>query len=138
MFLHFFLKIYFTIIIIVSTSLPLLFSLYLTLVLSSRLCPFLRPSFYLKLSGKSGRNCLLSSPVLLDYNGSPDTRFSRGATGLMSWPDGERYLRPLQASKGSNQRKKARKARKRNPLPPRQCTSSHLRGYHGNNLRLRI
>ena len=25
----------------------------------------------------------------------PDNCFSRGTTGLMSWPDGERYLRPL-------------------------------------------
>ena len=34
-----------------------------------------------------------------------------------------------EASKGSNQRKKAKKAHKRNLLPPRQCTSSHLRGF---------
>ena len=46
-------------------------------------------SFYLKLCGRSGRNCL---PVLSGYNGSPDTRFSRETTRLMSWPDGERYL----------------------------------------------
>ena len=39
----------------------------------------------------------LSSLVLLGYNGSPDTRSSRGKTRLMSWPDGERYLRPLQS-----------------------------------------
>ena len=32
--------------------------------------------------------------VLLDYNGSADTRFSRETTRPMSWPDGERYLRP--------------------------------------------
>ena len=37
------------------------------------------------------------SPVLSGYNGFPDTRFSRGTTRLMSWPDGERYLRPLQS-----------------------------------------
>ena len=47
-------------------------------------------------TGRSGRNCLLSPPVLLDYNGSPDTRFSRGTTRLTSWPDGVRYLRPPQ------------------------------------------
>ena len=29
------------------------------------------------------------------YNGSPKTRFSRGTTRLMSWPDGERYSCPL-------------------------------------------
>ena len=55
------------------------------------------PSFYLKLSGRSGRNCLLSPPVLSGYNGSPDTHFSRGTSRLISWPDGECYLRPLQS-----------------------------------------
>ena len=64
----------------------LLFFSYLTPVQSS----------YLKLCSRSGRNCLLS-PVLSDYNGSPDTRFSRGTTQLMSWPDGVRYLRPMQS-----------------------------------------
>ena len=53
-------------------------------------------SSYLKLCDRSGRNCLLSPPVLSDCNGSPDTRFYRETTRLMSWPDGERYLRPLQ------------------------------------------
>ena len=57
---------------------------YLTLVLSSPPCPLLHLSSYLKLCGRSGRNCLLSAPVLSDYNGCPDTRFSRGATRLMS------------------------------------------------------
>ena len=61
----------------------LLFSYYLTLVLSSPPCPLLHLSSYLKLCGRSGRNCLLS-PVLSDYNGSPDTRFSRGTTRLMT------------------------------------------------------
>ena len=75
------------------TSLPFFFSYYLTLVLSSPPCPLLRLSSYLKLCGRSGRNCLLS-PVLSDYNGSPDTRFYRGTTRLMSLPDGECYLRP--------------------------------------------
>ena len=42
-------------------------------------------------------NCLLSLSVLLGCNGSPVTRFSRIMTRLMSWPDGERYLRPLQS-----------------------------------------
>ena len=81
----------------VPTSLPLLSSSYLTLVLSSPPCPLLHLSFYPKLCGRSGRKCLLSSTVLSDYNGSPDTRFSRGLTRLMSWPDGERCLRPLQS-----------------------------------------
>ena len=54
----------------------------------------LRLSFYLNLSG---RNCLLSPPALSNYNGSPDTRFSRGTTRLMSWPDGERYSRSQQS-----------------------------------------
>ena len=35
------------------------------------------------------------SPVLSGYNGSADSRFSRGTTRLMGWPDWERYLRPL-------------------------------------------
>ena len=68
------------------TSLPFLFSCYLTLVLSS--------SPYLNLSG---RNCPLSPPILSGYNEFQDTRFSRVTTWLMSWPDGERYLRPLQS-----------------------------------------
>ena len=71
-----------------------LFSYHLTLVLSSPPCPLLHFSSYLKLCGRSGRNCLLFPPVLSDYNGSPDTRFSRETTRLMSWPDGERYLCP--------------------------------------------
>ena len=75
----------------------LLFFFYLILVLSSPLCPLLHLFFYLKLCGRSGRNCLLSPPVLSDYKGSSNTRFSRRMTGLMSWPDRERYLRPLQS-----------------------------------------
>ena len=58
-------------------AISLLFSSYMTLVLSSPPCPRLHLSSYLKLYGRSGRNCLLSPPVLLDYNGSPDTRFSQ-------------------------------------------------------------
>ena len=79
------------------SSTSLLFSSYLTLVLS--LLPFslLRLSFYPKLSERSGRNCLLSPPVLLGYNGSLDIRFSQGTMRLMSWPDREHYLCPLQS-----------------------------------------
>ena len=77
------------------STISIFFSYYLTLVLSSSLCPLLHLSSYLKLCGRSGRNCLLSPSVLSGYNGSPDTRFSRGTTLLMSWPDGEHYLRPL-------------------------------------------
>ena len=76
-----------------STNKPaifLLFSYYLTLVLSSPPYPLLNLSSYLKLCGRSGRNCLLSPPVLLGYNGCPDTCFSWGTMWLMSWPDGER------------------------------------------------
>ena len=55
----------------------LFFSSYLTLVLSFLPpCPLLCLSFYLDPSGRSGRNCLLSPPVLLYCNGS------------ISWPDG--------------------------------------------------
>ena len=63
----------------------------MTLALSLPPCPLLHLSFYLKLSGKSDRNCLFPPSVLLSYNASPDTRFSRGTTRLMSWLDGERY-----------------------------------------------
>ena len=79
------------------TSLRLFFSFYLTLGLSLPLCSLLRLSSYLKLCGRSGRNCLLSPSVLSHYNGSPDTRFSWGTTWLMSWPDEERYLHPPQS-----------------------------------------
>ena len=70
----------------------LLFSFCLTLVLSSP------PSFLLSQTLWQIWQELssLSLPVVLDCNGSPDTRFSRETTRLMSWPDGERYLRPLQ------------------------------------------
>ena len=54
-------------------------------------------SCYLKLCGRSGRNCPSSPPVLSGYNGSPDTRFSRGTIQLMSLPEGERCLHPLQS-----------------------------------------
>ena len=76
-------------------SLP--FSYYLTFVLSTPPCALLRLSSYLKVSGRFGRNCLLSPPVLSHYNESPDTRFSRGTTRLMNWSDGERYFRPPQS-----------------------------------------
>ena len=81
-----------------STNKSAIFLLFscLTLVLSSPPYPFLHLPFYLKLCGRSGRNCLLSL-VLVDYNGFPDTRFSWGTTQSMSWPHGERYLRPLQS-----------------------------------------
>ena len=53
-------------------------SLSLTLALSSPPCPLLRLFFYVNLCGRSGRKCLLSPPVLSDYNGSPDTHSFRG------------------------------------------------------------
>ena len=76
----------------IKSAIFFLFSFYLTLVLFLPPCPFLHLSFYLKLCGRSGRNCLLSPFVLLGYNGSADTRFSRGTTRLMSWLHGVRYL----------------------------------------------
>ena len=79
------------------SAISLLFSYYLTLVLSSPPCPHLHLSSCLKLCGRSGRNCLLSPHVLLDYNGSLDTSFYRKTTRLMSWPDGERCLHPPQS-----------------------------------------
>ena len=66
------------------SAISLLFSSCLTLVMSSPPCPFLHLSSYLKLCCRSGRNGLLSPPVLFHYNGSPDTRFSRGTTRPMS------------------------------------------------------
>ena len=81
----------------IKSAILFLFSSCLTLVLSSPPCPLLHLSSYLKLCGRSGRNCLLSPAVLSDYNGSPNTRFSQGTMRLMSWPGGERYLHPLQS-----------------------------------------
>ena len=81
----------------IKSAISLLFFSCLTLVLSSPPCPLLPLSSYLKLCGRSGRNCRLFPPVLSGYNGSPDTRFSRGTTRLTSLPDGERYLRPPQS-----------------------------------------
>ena len=78
------------------SAISLLFSYYLILVLSSPPCPFFYLITYLKLCGTSGRNCLLSLPVLSGYNGFPDIRFSRGTTRLISWPYEKRYLRPPQ------------------------------------------
>ena len=75
----------------------LLLSSCLTLVLSSPPCPLLRLSSYLKLCRRSDRNCLLSPSVLSDYNGSPDTRFSRGTTRPMSWLVGVLILHPPQS-----------------------------------------
>ena len=55
-----------------------------------------RSFLYLKLCGRSGKNCPLST-VLSSCNGSPDTCFSRETMRLMSWPDKEHYLHPLQS-----------------------------------------
>ena len=74
----------------------LLLFYYLTLVLSSPPCPLFHLSSYLKLCGRSGRNCLLS-PVLSGYNGSSDISFPRETTWLTSLPDVKRYLHPPQS-----------------------------------------
>ena len=81
------------------TSLPFFFPFFssLTPALSLPPCLLLHLSFYLNISGRYSRNCVLSSPVLSGYNGSPDTRFSQGTMRLMIWPDGERYSYPLQS-----------------------------------------
>ena len=72
---------------------------FLTIALFSPPSPLLHLSFYLNLSGRSGRNYmyLLSPPVLRSYNGSLDLRFSRETTRLMSWLDGEPSSCPLQS-----------------------------------------
>ena len=44
------------------SAISLLFSCFLTLILSSPPCPLLHVSFFLKLCGRSDRNCLLSPP----------------------------------------------------------------------------
>ena len=62
----------------IKSAISLFFFSCLTLVLSSPPCPLLHLSCYLKPCGRSGRNCPFSPPVLSGYNGSPDTRFSRG------------------------------------------------------------
>ena len=64
------------------SAISVLFSYYLTLILFSPPCPLLHLFSYLKLCGRSGRNCLVCPPVLSGYNGSPDTRFSRATTRL--------------------------------------------------------
>ena len=74
-----------------NSAISLLFSSCLTLVLSSPPCPLLHLFSYLKLCGRSGRNCL-PSPVLSGYNGSLNTHFYWEMKRLMSWPDGECYL----------------------------------------------
>ena len=81
----------------IKSAIFLFFSSYLILVLSSPPCLLLHFSFYLKLCGRSGRNCPLSRPVLSDYNGSPSTCFSRRTTRLMRWPNGVRYFYPPQS-----------------------------------------
>ena len=75
------------------SAISLFFSSYLTLALSSPPYSLLHLSFYLNFSG---RNCLLSPPVLSGYNGSPDPRFSQGMTQLMSWPYMKCYLHELE------------------------------------------
>ena len=62
-------------------------------ILANLSFPLLHLSCYLKLCGRSGRNCFLSHPVLSGNNGSPDTRFSQGTTLPISLPDRVRYLR---------------------------------------------
>ena len=75
----------------ITSAIFLVFSSCLTLVHFSPPCSPLHLSSYLKRCGRSGRNCLLSPPVLSVYNGFPDTRFSRGTTRLTSLPDEDRY-----------------------------------------------
>ena len=53
------------------SAISLLFSSCLTLVVFSPPCPLFHSSFYLTLSGRSGRNCLLLPPVLSGCNRSP-------------------------------------------------------------------
>ena len=77
------------------TCLPFLFSL--TLALSLILCSVLCLFFYLNLSGRSGRNCLLFFPVLSGCNRFLDAHCFQGTLWLISWPDGQCYSCPLQS-----------------------------------------
>ena len=76
-----------------ATSLLLLSDSRCVLATLSSPLSFLSPQFLWQIC----RNCLLSSPVLPDYNGSPDTRFSGGTTRMISWQEGEHFLHPLQS-----------------------------------------
>ena len=60
-----------------NSAISLLFFSYLTLVLSSPPCPLLHLFFYLKLCGRSGRNCF-PSPVLSGYKWVPGHSFFPG------------------------------------------------------------
>ena len=73
-----------------------LFPFYLTLALFLSHCPLFHLSFYLKLSGTSGRNypCF---PLLSGYHGSRDTHYLRTATRLRSWSGGVCYSCPLES-----------------------------------------
>ena len=68
----------------------LFFSFYLTLAPFSPSCFLLLLSFYLNLSDRFGRNCLVCPLVLSNYNGYPDTRFSRVTMQIMSLLNAER------------------------------------------------
>ena len=69
------------------------------LLLSDSRHPVLSSTFFVISNSVAdlAETVFFSPPVLSGYNGSLDTRFSRGTTRLMSWPDGERCLRPPQS-----------------------------------------
>ena len=73
------------------------FSSFVLLSNSCPLCSLLRLFFQLRLSGTSGKSCLLSFPLLSGYNGSPDTLFSLETTRMMSLTHGKRHSCPLQS-----------------------------------------
>ena len=74
-----------------------IFSLSLdALALYLSLCSLLHLSFYLKLSSRYRRNCLLSHPLLWCYNGSSDTYFSWVMRQLMNWHGRVCYFWPVQ------------------------------------------
>ena len=77
------------------TTLPLLFSSYLTCSFSPP-CPFFHHSFTSNLY-QMWQELSSYSSCSIRLQWAPDTRFSRGTTPLMSWPDAERYLCPLQS-----------------------------------------
>ena len=68
-----------------------------TLALSLPPCPLLRLFFRLNFSGRSGRNCFLSSLLLSGFNRFLDTSIYHGATRLLSWPGGLRHYCSVQS-----------------------------------------
>ena len=67
-------------------------------LLLSDFCSVLSSTFpFTSISLEDMEGTFFSPRVLSGYKGSPDTCFSQGTMQLMSWPDEEHYLCPLQS-----------------------------------------